>query len=712
MMKIPALPRARGGSVWGRQESVMALLVVLMVVGLGQAGLPCSSDGQCRRSVCIFDFCKPRSVTGGPCETNSHCVKTTDTCVNNVCGVKSPPGGTCDLNDSGDCVINSKCDGTLCNFESNKAMSLQRANSASVAVNGFYFVFGGFASSSTNTFTRSVEMYSPANNSWVTKADIPVVVWKHSVVAIGDFVFLIGGADPSNVAQTHFYRYDTVNNVWSTASDYTQLPSPGILFTTATAVGNTIYWFGGFASGSAKNTIASFDTSNPSGQWTFPTTLTAADRQMSAVTVGKLIYITGGLNGGTLTRVYDTDKPNVPPITLSGALTISRASHASFFNPNDNKIYLVGGVPDIPNRDKTVETFDLGSSSPAWTGVPSAALNLLYTLNSGGLIGSRFYTAGSISTASSVLSVLELSGSPHWIPFAPSLLPVYYMVVGKIGSSIITAGGVSQSDTTTDTNKYDIPSDSWSTSSATLSPATTQAASAVAGSEMFAFGGAISGAAVKNTKVLNAGQTSWDARADMTYARSGACAAFEGTKVYVYGGRDGSTVLDAMEIYETDPAQVSTFDKWEDVTTSSKEFNNPAPVHNCAAISTGSKILIFGGKMNESPVSRVGMIQSFDIASKKWDEPLPASITPRYFHSATVLNGFVIVSGGTINNSNPVGTVEAFRISTGEVIALPDMPTPRFGHGSVTDGNAVIFVGGLNGEFIASIEKIRPSLPA
>eukprot|EP01096_Ripella_sp_DP13-Kostka_P007077 TRINITY_DN257_c0_g1_i15.p1 TRINITY_DN257_c0_g1~~TRINITY_DN257_c0_g1_i15.p1 ORF type:complete len:675 (+),score=231.24 TRINITY_DN257_c0_g1_i15:779-2803(+) len=674
-------------------------------------------------------------------------------------------------------------------------MSAQRANSASVAVNGFYFVFGGQFPGSGLSGSSSVEMYSPANNSWVTKADMPVAAFDQAPVAIGDFVFLIGGADGSNNAQTHFYRYDTVNNVWSTASDYTQLPSPGILFTTATAVGNTIYWFGGFASGSAKNTIASFDTSNPSGQWTFPTTLTAADRQMSAVTVGKLIYITGGLNGGTLTRVYDTDKPNVPPITLSGALTISRASHASFFNPNDNKIYLVGGVPDIPNRDKTVETFDLGSSSPAWTGVPSAALNLLYTLNSGGLIGSRFYTAGSISTASSVLSVLELSGSPHWIPFAPSLLPVYYMVVGKIGSSIITAGGVSQSDTTTDTNKYDIPSDSWSTSSATLSPATTQAASAVAGSEMFAFGGAISGAAVKNTKVLNAGQTSWDARADMTYARSGACAAFEGTKVYVYGGRDGSTVLDAMEIYETDPAQGSNFDTWEDVTDSSKgqdglgtalkttkvlnsdqtswnprtdmnvarfgpcaavegtkiyvyggragtsvldameiyetdpaqgsNFdtwedvtdsskgpNNPTPVWNCAAVSTGSKILIFGGKMNESPVSRVGMIQSFDIASKKWDEPLPASITPRYFHSATVLNGFVIVSGGTINNSNPVGTVEAFRISTGEVIALPDMPTPRFGHGSVTDGNAVIFVGGLNGEFIASIEKIRPSLPA
>lgn len=501
-----------------------------------------------------------------------------------------------------------------------------------------------------------------------------------------------------------------MNNVWSPQSSLSQLPT-GLQSTAVTVVGTTIFTFGGQTGenvATAQVLIYSFNTASPSSGWKTLPSLFFQLTRASAVSVDTSIYITGGTNNQNTfqTNILKFDSTNSVISLPNIPITTTRVSHSSFFDPSTNKIYLVGGVT-IENKAKTVETLDL-TNPTSWKSEPSAALYLSTTASPGALIGSRFYMTASYglssSTASSLLHVLDVP-TLKWIPFAPSPDPTLLSVSGKIGSYIVTAGGLNQdSEGSIMTTKYDIPSNSWTPIPSTLDPARIQPTSAVVGSDLYAIGGY----SASDTAVLREKQNIWTIIAPMKGPRYVPCAASQGTKIYAYGGlSEANQVVDSMEIYETD-IQQQFFDTWRDVTDSSKTSgNSPTPLAYCAAVSTGTKILIFGG-FNQTPGFVFSTsIQVFDIQTEKWDASIPTTLTPRYAPSATVLNGFVIISGGGTSTSSDVATVEAYQISTGKVTVLPDMPSSRYGHGSVTYGDSVIVFGGYNGNLFAPIERLR-----
>jgi len=224
--------------------------------------------------------------------------------------------------------------------------------------------------------------------------------------------------------------------------------------------------------------------------------------------------------------------------------------------------------------------------------------------------------------------------------------------------------------------------------------------------EFFAIG-TFSGSQFSGTYSIKPGQGPWSQRASLNVARTGLCSASEGTKIYAHGGLVGSnTYLDTTEIYEADPAQTSTYNTWRDVTTSVKASFSPVKMTYCAAVSSGTKILIFAGQSQTSYTT--GTIRSFDILTEKWDTPIASpTISARNFPSATFLNGLAIVSGGTVDGSTPLAKVEAFDLFAKKVFSLPDLPSPRLGNGYVADGDSIIVVGGQSGNLIAPVEKLR-----
>jgi len=83
--------------------------------------------------------------------------------------------------------------------------------------------------------------------------------------------------------------------------------------------------------------------------------------------------------------------------------------------------------------------------------------------------------------------------------------------------------------------------------------------------------------------------------------------------------------------------------------------------------------------------------------------------TPRSRLSAVLLKGFVFVIGGTSDNFRGLAKTEIFDTASLTVSTLKDLPSPRYGLGSVTDGVSIFSVGGqsFDGNAFPSLERLH-----
>lgn len=498
-------------------------------------------------------------------------------------------------------------------------------------------------------------------------------------------------------------RYDTVNNLWDTP--WPSLPE-GRFNAAASVVGNVVFLFGGATNGNTlRNTILSFDTSNKANTWQSRTAvLPAAVQGLSASTVGTNIYLTGGQISSTIPTnsalKYNTQTPNTNPSPIA-ELFQARSGHVSFFNPSDQKLYVVGGIFDI--FQNTIEAYDTTQTSSGFWTSPNAPNYVPISFASAGFIGSRLYLTGS-SSSIGALQVLDVSipTSLNWTPFPNSPSP---------GASIFQITGTSRI-TSIDTKSgptsfYNIATNSWN-AGGSLFPATNvlNAASAVVSGQVFVMGGDNGSSALNTVRSLNAAGISWSSRASLLEPRSGACAAASGSQIFLYGGASSSSSAPDNSMFVLDTTANSGNGQWRKVAAGAV---TPTAVSNCAAVVVGSKVLIFGGATGSAGRTATGLIQSFDINTGAWDSPLSASITPRSRLSAVLLKGFVFVIGGTSDSFSGLAKTEVFDTISQTVSTLQDLPSPRYALGAVTDGVSVFSVGGqsFDGNAFPSLEKLR-----
>ena len=183
--------------------------------------------------------------------------------------------------------------------------------------------------------------------------------------------------------------------------------------------------------------------------------------------------------------------------------------------------------------------------------------------------------------------------------------------------------------------------------------------------------------------------------------RTGHTAVSTGTEMLVYGGHIGSFLADVGHAY--DPVA----DEWAPFP------GEPQPTYpyrtEGVAVWTGTRMLVWGGKMQDGPsgaandwISDGGA--AFDPSTNTWtpmtdtDAPLP-----RFATTAVWSGGEMIVWGGDASGNDPLGDGAKYdpASDTWSAISLTGAPPKRFSHTAVWTGEAMIVFGGSsNGNWL------------
>ena len=156
------------------------------------------------------------------------------------------------------------------------------------AQGGMIYVAGGLSSWNKGQPSASVYAYDTQHGVWTRRADMPAPRVGHTLTAIGDYLYAIGGrGDGGN----RVVRYDTRTDKWTAFG--APLPSPRTGHGAA-ASDNKIYLIAGRSlDGEALSRVDVFDASD--GHWTSAAGLPIAATGLTADFVGAALHVAGGV---------------------------------------------------------------------------------------------------------------------------------------------------------------------------------------------------------------------------------------------------------------------------------------------------------------------------------------------------------------------------------------------------------------------------------
>lgn len=312
------------------------------------------------------------------------------------------------------CAVNT--DGSLGPWTTTTALPSKLTYSASWAVNGYFYVAGGFNGANTSAggvaqiidtvwripvsgaLSDYSEYYAPSTSSsyiagsgqpwrqqydinttsallgsWTSGINLPTTLGYSSAAVTKNRVYLIGGysGGATSTVYTAAINSDGTLGTWSAAASL-----PAALYAShAFVVRNRLYLAGGKGASAITNAVytAPINTDGTLGAWSTATPLPEELSYSSVVVTKERVYLLGGYNSsGVATSVVYTALIN--PDGALGAWTLGdnlpAAVYAAQAIVTRNRVYLIGGYSSAAiytapiNPDST-----LGAWSPA-TGLP------------------------------------------------------------------------------------------------------------------------------------------------------------------------------------------------------------------------------------------------------------------------------------------------------------------------------------------------------
>jgi len=230
------------------------------------------------------------------------------------------------------------------------------------------FLFGG--QTSTTQGSSKAERYNPQSNTWTTLADMPMVRSWGAAAVWNDKVYVFGGTDLSSLYSTAAV-YDPATDTWSTTD-----PSLALNGTAAVTVGDYIYVLGGADSDNQAQTDI-YQYSPFSGTKTKVADLNTARSFHAVAAVDDKIFVFGGYNDGEPLRSYEifntTDNSVVAGVMPINATHCSAAAMDSeivlgqglwWWNEADSSTEPVLQVFDTESRTWSNQTGTL--EEPLW----------------------------------------------------------------------------------------------------------------------------------------------------------------------------------------------------------------------------------------------------------------------------------------------------------------------------------------------------------
>jgi len=195
----------------------------------------------------------------------------------------------------------------------------------------------------------------------------------------------------------------------------------------------------------------------------------------------------------------------------------------------------------------------------------------------------------------------------------------------------------------------------------------------------------------------------WSKGAPMPTPRGALTATAVGTKIYAIGGARNPS-YSTPELRPTVPVENVATNEVYDTATNTWSSARPmltARNHQGAAL-IGGKIYVVGGRIGSTFIiglsTNVNTNEAYDVASDTWSSVFGMP-TPRSGVGVAVLSGRMHVLGGEAYLNDLVGTYrthEAYDPRTNSWERLPPMPTPRHGLAVAEIGGRMYAVSGSN----------------
>jgi N-acetylneuraminic acid mutarotase len=232
-----------------------------------------------------------------------------------------------------------------------------------------------------------------------------------------------------------------------------------------------------------------------------------------------------------------------------------------------------------------------------------------------------------------------------------------------------------------------------------------------------AAGGGVGQIPVAAAEIFDPATGVWQTTGSMNEARRGHAAVVLGDgRVLVAGGIAGGDLLSSVEIY--DPATA----RW----TTVAPMTTPRLGHTLTLLANGN-VLATGGTSADTASGAGGgqtirpdaTAEIYNVQANKWTKTEGGMSTPRFEHSATLLDdGRVLIAGGQgppiSGNSAALATTEIYDPAVDSFRKSNDMSDARFNHTAVKLPDRTVMVvggaGGTNGDTsLATAEVFNPA---
>ncbi|HVY31133.1 MAG TPA: kelch repeat-containing protein [Polyangiaceae bacterium] len=414
----------------------------------GAACQQCCSDSQCTDGdSCTADLCN-----AGVCVSSAECAGGGSCCAGTGCF---------ECCSDGDCALGKVCTGNKC---VNLTCSLPQIACSTKCVNPTNDASncGGCGNSCGKGRSCASSACTPR---WVSTAP-PLAGFvareKAAYAALGDKVFIWGGADSSAKNLADGALYDPASDTWSALPSTGSPPSARVLATAVWTGSVMVVWGGGDAANTVDyNTGSRFDPATNS--WSAMTTLGAPSGRRAAYgfwTGSRVLFFAGSdksINPVAGAYLYD-------PVNDKWSAASSFGQPSARLNPtagwSGTELLVYGGAIGANNSQSTY-SYDLASNS--WTRVndgPSARAGAFGTWDGAYLLawsgnGNGFKSDGKLyEPVGDKWTNMGTSGEPsaRWAPnrytgWSFRIKPHLALFVGGSGNSFATDGGMYNSTT-------------------------------------------------------------------------------------------------------------------------------------------------------------------------------------------------------------------------------------------------------------------------
>jgi N-acetylneuraminic acid mutarotase len=212
--------------------------------------------------------------------------------------------------------------------------------------------------------------------------------------------------------------------------------------------------------------------------------------------------------------------------------------------------------------------------------------------------------------------------------------------------------------------------------------------------KIYIIGGKQGSTILKTVEVYNTNTNTWEEnKVDMPTARQGAVCAVVDGKIYVIGGSSSSKYFKTVEVY--DPATNTWATK-----------KSMAIARDTAGVAViDNKIYVVGGYKGSSIY--LNDVEAYDPAQDIWETKAPMN-TARRALGVCQVNGLIYAIGG-LNTDGDLNTVEVYNPSTNEWQTKKEMTMNRSYLSAVTVKGSLYGIGGTNnGNPVNTVEQFIP----